>query len=61
VRILDGISFNNNNKCVTYFNIIANPQTNLFERIKLRRRAKDKILYKFYQIMRETTSELKNL
>jgi hypothetical protein len=61
VRTLDGISFNNNDKCVTYFNIIANPQTSLPKRIKFRRRAKDKILYKLYQIVRGATSELKNL
>jgi hypothetical protein len=48
VRILDGISFNNDNKCVAYFNIIADPQTSLSKRIKLRRRAEDKVLHKFY-------------
>jgi hypothetical protein len=48
VRTLDGIPFNNGNKCVAYFNIIANSQTSLPERIELRRRAKDKILYKLY-------------
>jgi hypothetical protein len=46
---------------VTYLNFIANPQTNSPERIKFRRRAKDKVLRKFYQIMREATNELKNL
>jgi hypothetical protein len=61
VRTLDNISFNSDNKCVTYFNIIANPQTSLFKRIKFRRRAKDKVLHKFYQIMREAISELKDL
>jgi hypothetical protein len=61
VRILNGISLNNDNKCVIYFNIIADPQTDLFERIKLRRRVKDKVLHKFYQIMRKAISELENL
>jgi hypothetical protein len=61
VRTLDGIPLNNNNKCVIYFNIIANPQTNLFERIEFRRRVKDKVLHEFYQIVRKATSELKNL
>jgi hypothetical protein len=61
VRTLNGISLNNSNKCVAYFNIIANPQTDLPERIKLRRRAEDKILYKFYQVVRGTTSELEDL
>jgi hypothetical protein len=61
VRILNNISLNNDNECVTYFNIIANLQTNLFKRIKFRRRAEDKVLHEFYQIMRETISELKNL
>jgi hypothetical protein len=32
VRTLDGISLNSNNKCVAYFNIIANSQTNLLWR-----------------------------
>jgi hypothetical protein len=48
VRILDSISFNSSNECVAYFNIIADPQTSLFKRIELRRRAKDKVLHKFY-------------
>jgi hypothetical protein len=48
VRILDNISLNNSNKCVAYFNVIADPQTNLFKRIELRRRAKDKVLHEFY-------------
>jgi hypothetical protein len=61
VRILDGIPLNNNNKCVTYFNVIANLQTNLFKRIEFRRRAKNKILHKLYQVMRKATSELKDL
>jgi hypothetical protein len=61
VRTLDGISLNNNNKCVTYFNIIANSQTNLFKRIKFRRRAKNKVLHEFYQDIREMISELKDL
>jgi hypothetical protein len=61
VRILDDIFLNNNNKCVAYFNIIVNPQTNLSKRIELRRRAKNKILYKLYQIVREAISELKDL
>jgi hypothetical protein len=61
VRTLDSISLNSNNKCVTYFNIIANSQIDLPERIEFRRRVKDKILHKFYQVMRETISELKNL
>jgi hypothetical protein len=61
VRTLDSISLNNGNKCVTYFNIIANPQTGLPKRIKLRRRAKDKVLHKFYQVMRKATNELENL
>jgi hypothetical protein len=61
VRTLDDIPLNNGNKCVTYFNIIANPQINLFERIKFRRRIKDKVLHKLYQVIRETINELKNL
>ena len=61
VRTLDNIPLNNSNKCVAYFNIIADPQIGLSKRIEFRRRAKDKVLYKFYQIMREATSELKNL
>jgi hypothetical protein len=61
VRTLDGISLNNGNKCVAYFNVIADPQISLFERIELRRRAEDKVLHEFYQVMRETTSELKDL
>jgi hypothetical protein len=61
VRILNGILLNSNNKCVTYFNVIANLQINLSERIKLRRRVENKVLHKFYQVMRETISELKNL
>jgi hypothetical protein len=61
VRTLNSIPLNSDNKCVAYFNIIANLQINLFKRIKFRRRAKDKVLYKFYQIMRETTSELEDL
>jgi hypothetical protein len=61
VRTLDGISFNNNNKCVAYFNVIANPQTSLFKRIEFRRRAEDKVLYKLYQVVRETTNELEDL
>jgi hypothetical protein len=48
VRTLDNIFFNNDNKCVTYFNVIANPQTNLFKKIEFRRRTKDKVLYEFY-------------
>jgi hypothetical protein len=48
VRTLDGISLNNSNKCVAYFNIIVNSQTDLPERIEFRRRAKDKILHKLY-------------
>jgi hypothetical protein len=48
VRTLDGISFNSNDKCVTYFNIIANPQTSLFKRIELRRRVEDKVLHELY-------------
>jgi hypothetical protein len=48
VRTLDSISLNNNNKCVTYFNIIANLQTDSFKKIEFRRRAKDKVLYKLY-------------
>jgi hypothetical protein len=48
VRILDGIFFNSNDECVAYFNIIADPQISLPERIELRRRAKDKILHVFY-------------
>jgi hypothetical protein len=48
VRTLDSISLNSNNKCVTYFNIIANSQIDLPERIEFRRRVKDKILHKFY-------------
>jgi hypothetical protein len=61
VRTLDDISFNNNNKCVAYFNIIADSQTGLSERIEFRRRIKDKILYEFYQVIRGTISELKDL
>jgi hypothetical protein len=61
VRILDGIPLNNNNKCVTYFNVIADPQTNLSKRIEFRRRTENKVLHELYQIMRETTSELKDL
>jgi hypothetical protein len=48
VRTLDGIPLNSSNKCVTYFNVIANLQTDLFKRIEFRRRAKDKVLHKFY-------------
>ena len=48
VRTLDGISLNNDNKCVAYFNIIADLQTGLSERIEFRRRAEDKVLHKFY-------------
>jgi hypothetical protein len=48
VRILDNISLNNGNKYVAYFNIIADSQTNLFKRIKFRRRAEDKVLHEFY-------------
>jgi hypothetical protein len=61
VRILNDISFNSSNKCVAYFNIIANSQTDLSEKIEFRRRAEDKVLHKFYQIVREAISELKNL
>jgi hypothetical protein len=48
VRTLDGIPLNNGDKCVTYFNIIANSQTDLFKRIELRRRVKDKVLHELY-------------
>jgi hypothetical protein len=48
VRILDGISLNSGNKCVAYFNIIADPQTGLSKRIKLYRRVEDKVLHEFY-------------
>jgi hypothetical protein len=61
VRTLNDIPLNSNNECVIYFNIIANPQTGSSKRIKLRRRVKDKVLHKFYQVMREATSELKDL
>jgi hypothetical protein len=61
VRILDSIPLNNDNKCVTYFNVIANPQTDLSKKIKLCRRVKDKVLHEFYQVMRGAISELKNL
>jgi hypothetical protein len=61
VRILDGIPFNSGNKCVIYFNIIANSQTGLSERIEFRCRVKDKVLHKFYQVVQEATSELKDL
>jgi hypothetical protein len=61
VRTLDSIPLNNNNKCVTYLNFIINPQTSSPEKIKFRRRAKDKVLRELYQIMREIISELKNL
>jgi hypothetical protein len=61
VRTLNSIPFNSSNKCVIYFNIIADPQTSLFKRIEFRRRVKDKVLHEFYQIIRETTSELQNL
>jgi hypothetical protein len=61
VCTLNGISLNNNNKYVIYFNFIANPQTASPERIELRRRVKDKVLRKLYQVVREAISELKNL
>jgi hypothetical protein len=61
VRTLNGIFLNSSNKCVAYFNVIANSQTNLFKRIELRRRAEDKILHEFYQVVRGATSELKDL
>jgi hypothetical protein len=61
VRTLDNIPLNSDNKCVTYFNIIANLQTSSFKRIKFRRRAENKVLHEFYQVIRETTSELKDL
>jgi hypothetical protein len=48
VRTLDGISLNNGDKYVAYFNIIADLQTGLPERIELRRRAEDKVLREFY-------------
>jgi hypothetical protein len=48
VRILDSIPFNSRNKCVIYFNLIANSQTGSFKRIKFRRRVKDKVLHKLY-------------
>jgi hypothetical protein len=61
VRTLDNISFNNGNECVAYFNIIANLQTSSPERIKFRRRAKDKVLHELYQVIREAINELENL
>jgi hypothetical protein len=61
VRTLDGIFFNSNDECVAYFNIIADLQTGLSERIELRRRAKDKVLHELYQVVRETISELEDL
>ena len=48
VRILNGISFNNGNKCVVYFNFIADLHISSFKRVEFRRRAEDKVLYKFY-------------
>jgi hypothetical protein len=48
MRTLNGIPLNNNNKYVTYFNIIANLQTNLPKRIKFRRRVENKVLHEFY-------------
>jgi hypothetical protein len=61
VRILDNIPLNSSDKCVVYFNIIADLQTGLFKRIELRCRVEDKVLHKFYQVMRGATSELENL
>jgi hypothetical protein len=61
VRTLDDIPLNNGDKCVAYFNIIANSQTSLSEKIEFRRRVKDKVLHKLYQVVRGTTSELENL
>jgi hypothetical protein len=61
VRTLDNIPLNNDNECVIYFNIIADLQTSLSKKIELYRRVKDKILHKFYQVMREAISELENL
>jgi hypothetical protein len=61
VRTLDSISLNNNNECVTYFNFITNPQIASSEKIKFRRQAENKILRKFYQVMRGATSELEDL
>jgi hypothetical protein len=48
VRTLDSIPLNNDDKCVTYFNIIADPQTGLSKKIELCRRAEDKVLHKLY-------------
>jgi hypothetical protein len=41
VRTLDGIPLNSGDECMTYFNLIADPQTGSPERIELRRRAED--------------------
>jgi hypothetical protein len=61
VRTLDDISLNSDDKCVTYFNIIVNPQTSLSKRIEFRRRVEDKVLHEFYQVIRKAISELKDL
>jgi hypothetical protein len=61
VRILDSIPFNSNNKCVIYLNFITDLQIGSPERIEFRRRAEDKVLREFYQIMREAISELEDL
>jgi hypothetical protein len=46
---------------VTYFNIIADPQTGSPKKIELRRQAKNKVLHELYQVIRRTISELKDL
>jgi hypothetical protein len=48
VRILNSIPLNSDNKCVTYLNFIINSQIGSPERIKFRRRVKDKILRELY-------------
>jgi hypothetical protein len=48
VRTLDNIPLNNSNKCVTYFDLIADPQIGSPKKIELRRRAENKVLREFY-------------
>jgi hypothetical protein len=61
VRTLDNIPLNNNDECVAYFNVIADPQTGSPKRIELRRRAKNKVLHELYQVVRGMISELEDL
>ena len=48
IRTINKIPLTSSDKCITYFNSIANPKTTPPDKIKLRRKAEDKILRKLY-------------